>query len=225
MIVAFGGGSVGNLAGLAASLLFRGIRYVEVPTSFQHLTDGCLSNKQAINGRLGKNHFGVFYAPIFVWADARYLGSEPERSLKAGIAEAIKNGLISQPGFINYLQGRLRPDCRYTAAELGDLALNTVRSKLETYSKGSQRETLCARARVRAYLRPRYRVSRARSVASRRMRSRGNEDGSSPGERAGANIETSRESALRTDRLVPGLDSEAAAQRRRPVHVRDDETR
>ena len=59
------------------------------------------------------------------------LRSEPERSLKAGIAEAIKNGLISQPGFINYLQGRLRPDCRYTAAELGDLALNTIRSKLE----------------------------------------------------------------------------------------------
>ena len=135
VIVAFGGGSVGNLAGLAASLLFRGIRYVEVPTSFQHLTDGCLSNKQAINGRLGKNHFGVFYAPIFVWADARYLGSEPERSLKAGIAEAIKNGLISQPGFINYLRGRIRPDCRYTAAELGDLALNTVRSKLETIRK------------------------------------------------------------------------------------------
>lgn len=135
VIVAFGGGSAGNLAGLAASLLFRGIRYVEVPTSFQHLTDGCLSNKQAINGRSGKNHFGVFYAPTFVWADTGYLASEPERSLKAGIAEAIKNGLISQPGFIDYLQGRLRPDCLYTAAELSDLALNTIRSKLEIIRK------------------------------------------------------------------------------------------
>jgi 3-dehydroquinate synthetase len=126
VVVAFGGGSVGNLAGLAAALLFRGIRYVEVPTSFTHLTDGVLSNKQAINGRQGKNHFGVYHAPIFIWADTRYLETEPARSQKGGITEAIKNTLISQTEFISYLRAHLRSDGRYTATELEDLALSTI---------------------------------------------------------------------------------------------------
>jgi 3-dehydroquinate synthetase len=130
-VIAFGGGSVGNLVGLAAGLLFRGIRYVEVPTSFMHLTDGVLSNKQAINGRTGKNHFGLYHAPLFIWADARYLGSEPVRSRKAGIAEAVKNALISQPALVSHFRTLLRPDGRYSATELSDLALNTILSKLE----------------------------------------------------------------------------------------------
>jgi len=131
VVIAFGGGSVGNLVGLAAGLLFRGIRYVEVPTSFMHLTDGVLSNKQAINGRTGKNHFGLYHAPLFIWADASYLETEPVRSRKAGIAEAVKNALISQPALVSYFRRLLRPDGRYSATELRDLALNTILSKLE----------------------------------------------------------------------------------------------
>jgi 3-dehydroquinate synthase len=131
VVVAFGGGSVGNLVGLAAGLLFRGIRYVEVPTSFMHLTDGVLSNKQAINGRTGKNHFGLYHAPLFIWADARYLETEPVRSRKAGLAEAVKNGLISQPGLVDDFRSCLRPDGRYGATELSELALKTILSKLE----------------------------------------------------------------------------------------------
>jgi 3-dehydroquinate synthase len=131
VVVAFGGGSVGNLVGLAAALLFRGVRYVEVPTTFMHMTDGVLSNKQAINGRMGKNHFGVYHAPIFIWADTRYLETEPARSKRAGMAEAIKNALISNPDLVTYFRKLLRPDCRYTAPELSDLALTTIMSKLE----------------------------------------------------------------------------------------------
>jgi 3-dehydroquinate synthase len=131
LIIAFGGGSVGNLVGLAAAMSFRGIRYVEVPTSFTHMTDGVLSNKQAINGRMGKNHFGVYYAPVLIWADARYLATEPIRSKKAGIAEAIKNALISQPELVGYFRKMLRSDCGYGPEELSELALTTILSKLE----------------------------------------------------------------------------------------------
>lgn len=130
VVLAFGGGSVGNLAGLAAALLFRGIRYVEIPTTFMHLTDGVLSNKQAINGRSGKNLFGTYYAPLFVWADARYLETEPVRSRKAGLAEAVKNAMISQPELISCLRQALRRDGNYTAAQLTELALRTIHSKL-----------------------------------------------------------------------------------------------
>jgi 3-dehydroquinate synthetase len=95
------------------------------------MTDGVLSNKQAINGRLGKNHFGVYHAPMFIWADVRYLETEPARSKKAGMAEAVKNALISKPELVADLRMLLRPDCRYTAEELRELALSTITSKLE----------------------------------------------------------------------------------------------
>ncbi len=130
VVLAFGGGSVGNLAGLAAALLFRGIRYVEIPTTFMHLTDGVLSNKQAINGRNGKNLFGTYYAPLFVWADTRYMETEPIRSRKAGMAEAVKNALISQPELVPYLRDALRRDGNYFAEQLTELALRTIHSKL-----------------------------------------------------------------------------------------------
>jgi hypothetical protein len=54
LLIAFGGGSVGNITGLAAGLIFRGVRFVEVPTTITHQTDGMLSNKQAVNGKYGK---------------------------------------------------------------------------------------------------------------------------------------------------------------------------
>jgi 3-dehydroquinate synthetase len=96
--IAFGGGSVGNLVGLAAALLFRGIRYVEVPTSFMHMTDGVLSNKQAINGRTGKNHFGVYHAPLFIWADVRYLETVVQLLTDAHKRELVPLSAVYVPG-------------------------------------------------------------------------------------------------------------------------------
>lgn len=135
MIISLGGGSVGNIAGLAAGLLFRGIRFVEIPTSFTHLTDGTLSNKQAINGSAGKNHFGLYHAPEFIWADTDYLASEPLRVEKAGIVEGVKNALIDQPQFIEYLRGALDPQCDYDAAHKCELAYKIICSKLEILAR------------------------------------------------------------------------------------------
>ena len=130
LVVSLGGGSVGNVAGLVAGLTFRGIRFVEVPTTFTHQTDGTLSNKQAINGGSGKNHFGVYHAPLFIWTDTAYLRTEPKRVKQAGIVEGIKNALIQETAFIDTLRARLRSDCEYSDAELTELALATIRSKL-----------------------------------------------------------------------------------------------
>ena len=96
ILIALGGGAIGNIVGLAAALIFRGIRFVEVPTTVMGQTDSTLSNKQAINGRYGKNHFGVYYAPEFIWADAAYPRSEPIRQRRGGVVEGIKNILISR---------------------------------------------------------------------------------------------------------------------------------
>jgi 3-dehydroquinate synthetase len=97
IVIALGGGAVGNLVGLASALTFRGIRFVEVPTTVMAQTDSTLSNKQAINGATGKNHFGVYHAPLFIWADTAYPRSEPARQQRAGVVEGIKNVLISRP--------------------------------------------------------------------------------------------------------------------------------
>src|SRR5438552_3374055 len=70
ILVGLGGGVIGNVVGLAAALLYRGIRFIEAPTTIMAQSDSTLSNKQAINGKLGKNQFGVYHAPLFVWADS-----------------------------------------------------------------------------------------------------------------------------------------------------------
>jgi 3-dehydroquinate synthase len=96
ILIALGGGVIGNVVGLAAALLYRGVRFVEVPTTIMAQTDSTLSNKQAINGKRGKNQFGVYHAPLFVWADAAYAAAEPPRQQRAGIVEGIKNVFISE---------------------------------------------------------------------------------------------------------------------------------
>ena len=95
ILIALGGGVIGNVAGLASALIFRGLRYIEVPTTIMAQTDSTLSNKQAINGPRGKNHFGVYHAPLFIWSDAAYSQAEPRRQQRSGVVEGIKNIFIS----------------------------------------------------------------------------------------------------------------------------------
>lgn len=126
ILLALGGGVVGNVVGLAAGLIYRGIRFVEIPTTVTAQTDSTLSNKQAINGARGKNQFGVYHAPLFVWADAAYPRSEPPRQIKAGIVEGIKNIFISQSD-----PAAIDPMLRlHREADMPGLLLALIRSKL-----------------------------------------------------------------------------------------------
>jgi 3-dehydroquinate synthase len=131
LLLAFGGGTVGNIVGLAAGLIYRGIGYIEVPTSMTGQTDSTLSNKQAVNGKTGKNHFGVYHSPIFIWSDTKYLKTEPPVSKRSGIIEGIKNGFISDASFLDYLDTVLNPQLKFSDAQLYDLAYQIILSKLE----------------------------------------------------------------------------------------------
>ena len=131
ILISFGGGALGNIVGMCAGLIFRGIRFIEVPTSTTHMTDATLSNKQAINGRHGKNHFGFYYAPLFIWADTRYLASEPQRLQKAGIIEGVKNALIHSKEYIPYYNEVLHPNGVYSVDELHNLIYNIMQSKIK----------------------------------------------------------------------------------------------
>ncbi|NJM73845.1 MAG: 3-dehydroquinate synthase [Scytonema sp. RU_4_4] len=135
ILIAFGGGAVGNIVGLVAGLIFRGIRFIEIPTSMTGQTDSTLSNKQAINGKTGKNHFGLYHAPIFIWVDTKYLKTEPLSSRRSGIIEGIKNGFISGASFLDYLEEVLNLEVKFTDEQLYQLAYNIILSKLRILKK------------------------------------------------------------------------------------------
>lgn len=94
VVVNFGGGVVLNIGGLAASLVYRGIRFVQVPTTLMAQSDVIVSNKQGINFAGGKNRLGVFNTPVCAVADPRYTRSEPLRQLRAAAVEYCKNAIL-----------------------------------------------------------------------------------------------------------------------------------
>ncbi len=142
LLISFGGGVVGTLVGMIAGLIYRGIRFIEIPTTLSGQTDSILSNKQAVNGRTGKNHFGFYYAPLFCWVDTRYLVSEPSRSMRSGLIEAVKNGFINDLEFLDYLDTKLKKDIPYSAEEIYNLAYNIIRSKVNILRKDPSEKKL-----------------------------------------------------------------------------------
>jgi len=103
LVVALGGGVVGDLAGFAAAVVRRGVDYVQVPTSLLAQVDSSVGGKTAINSRHGKNLIGAFYQPILVVADTALLDTLPEREFRAGYAEVVKYGLLGDADFFEWL--------------------------------------------------------------------------------------------------------------------------
>ncbi len=103
LIVALGGGVVGDLAGLAAALYMRGIDFVQVPTTLLAQVDSSVGGKTAIDTPRGKNLVGAFHQPRLVVADIDVLATLPERQLRSGWAEVLKHGLICDAPFFDWL--------------------------------------------------------------------------------------------------------------------------
>jgi 3-dehydroquinate synthase len=95
LVVAFGGGVVGDMAGFAAATWMRGVRYVQIPTTLLAMVDSSVGGKTAVNTKLGKNLVGAFHQPSLVLIDPALTKSLPERELKAGLAETAKYGAIA----------------------------------------------------------------------------------------------------------------------------------
>ena len=103
-LIAFGGGVIGDLAGLAASLLLRGVPFVQIPTTLLSQVDSSVGGKTGINTAQGKNLVGTFYQPRIVLADIDLLQTLSPRDLRSGYAEVVKYGLIDDPGFFLWLE-------------------------------------------------------------------------------------------------------------------------
>jgi 3-dehydroquinate synthase len=108
VVIALGGGVVGDLAGFAAAVVRRGIDYVQVPTSLLAQVDSSVGGKTAIDSRHGKNLIGAFYQPILVVADTALLDTLSVREFRSGYAEVAKCGLLGDAGFFTWLEANWR---------------------------------------------------------------------------------------------------------------------
>jgi 3-dehydroquinate synthase len=104
LVVALGGGVVGDLAGFAAAIYQRGVPFVQVPTTLLAQVDSSVGGKTAINHARGKNMIGAFHQPSAVISDVATLDTLPERELRSGIAEVIKHALALDAAFVEWLE-------------------------------------------------------------------------------------------------------------------------
>ena len=106
LVVPFGGGVTGDLAGFAAGILRRGVRFVQIPTSLLAQVDSSVGGKTGINAPQGKNLIGVFHQPSLVIADTAVLTTLPPRQMRAGYAEVVKYGLLGDAQFFAWLEAK-----------------------------------------------------------------------------------------------------------------------
>jgi len=104
IVVAFGGGVIGDLTGFAAAVLRRGVRFVQIPTSLLAQVDSSVGGKTGINAPQGKNLIGAFHQPSLVLADVGVLGTLTERDFLAGYGEVVKYGMLGDETFFEWLE-------------------------------------------------------------------------------------------------------------------------
>jgi 3-dehydroquinate synthase len=104
LLIAFGGGIVGDVGGFLAAIYMRGIRYVQVPTTFLAQVDSSVGGKTGVNLPEGKNLVGSFHHPLAVFADIGVLGTLPDRELRAGLMESVKAGMIRDRTLVRFME-------------------------------------------------------------------------------------------------------------------------
>lgn len=131
VVVNFGGGVVLNIGGLAASLVYRGIRFVQLPTTLMAQSDVIVSNKQGINFAGGKNRLGVFSTPVAAVADSRFIRTEPLRQLRAAAVEYCKNAILLGGAHYEEASRFFSVKETFSPAQLDRLIDNSLAQKFE----------------------------------------------------------------------------------------------
>jgi 3-dehydroquinate synthase len=145
MLVALGGGVIGDICGFAAATLLRGVDFVQIPTTLLAQVDSSVGGKTAINTGAGKNLLGAFYQPRLVLADTGALETLPRREMLAGYAEIIKYGLIADADFFDWLDVEGEQVCALQPDAVTRAVLTSCRMKAEIVA-GDERETGDSRA-------------------------------------------------------------------------------
>ncbi len=179
VVVALGGGVVGDLAGFAAATIRRGMDFVQIPTSLLAQVDSSVGGKTAINSEHGKNLIGAFYQPSLVLADTGALASLPPREFRAGYAEVMKYGVIDDAPFFAWLERNWR-GVFARGPELTEAIRKSCASKAAVVARDETRAGRSRAAESGTHVRPcagkpdalRQRAARARRGRRHRRRVR-----------------------------------------------------
>jgi 3-dehydroquinate synthase len=135
LVIALGGGVIGDLAGFAASIVRRGVRLVQIPTTLLAQVDSSVGGKTGINTPQGKNLVGTFHQPSLVLADTGLLATLPGREFRAGYVEAAKYGLLGDADFFAWLEQNWRGVCAHDAAALAKVVTTSVKGKADIVAR------------------------------------------------------------------------------------------
>jgi 3-dehydroquinate synthase len=142
LMIALGGGVIGDLAGFVAATFGRGMRFVQIPTSLAAMVDASIGGKVAVNLRAGKNLVGSFHQPLFTFINVEMLSTLPPRELRSGWAEAIKHGLVLDEHYFVFLEKNLNlllnldPEMTTKAVKWSAALKSTIVSMDETEKNG-----------------------------------------------------------------------------------------
>lgn len=142
LLIAFGGGVIGDVTGFLAAIYMRGIRYVQVPTTLLAQVDSSVGGKTGVNLVAGKNLIGSFHHPQAVFADTDLLRTLPAAELRAGLQESIKAGVIYDPRLFRYLEQNAGTVLSGEAAALTKVVAASVRVKADVVSKDERESGL-----------------------------------------------------------------------------------
>jgi 3-dehydroquinate synthase len=135
LIIALGGGVIGDIAGFAAAIVRRGVRFVQIPTSLLAQVDSSVGGKTGINTAQGKNLVGAFHQPSLVLADTDVLATLPEREMQAGYAEVAKYGLLGDAEFYGWLEDNAGRVLAKEAAAVRHAVRRSVEMKAEIVAR------------------------------------------------------------------------------------------
>ena len=142
VVVAFGGGVVGDVAGLMASLYMRGVDLVQIPTTVLAQVDASIGGKTGVNLRAGKNLVGTFHHPRVVLIDPAVLSTLPDREFRAGLYEALKCGVIGKPELFRALENVDLKKLRRDPVKLEWIIAESVKLKAEVVSSDERENGL-----------------------------------------------------------------------------------
>jgi 3-dehydroquinate synthase len=141
LVVAVGGGVIGDLAGFVAATYARGLPLLMVPTTLLAMVDSSVGGKVGINHPQGKNLIGAFHQPIGVWIDTAVLATLPDRDYRSGLAEVVKYGVILDADFFVYLEEHADAVLRREPAVVRHLVARSCRLKADIVERDEREET------------------------------------------------------------------------------------
>ncbi|GAB4319567.1 MAG: 3-dehydroquinate synthase [Candidatus Sumerlaeia bacterium] len=144
VLLALGGGVIGDVVGFAAAAYMRGVEFVQLPTSLLAMVDSSVGGKTGVNHRLGKNMIGAFYQPRFVLTDTRVLGTLAESEFRAGFAEVIKYAVIRDAAFFDFLEERSAALFAQESAPLAEMIARCCRIKAQVVEEDERESGLRA---------------------------------------------------------------------------------